>query len=101
MSDSLGNNRRRFSRFPIEGSVKLAGRELLTLPEREMRQIRGDEIAMIFQEPMSSLSPVHTVGDQIVEVLQLHWRMGKKAARERTVDLLRQVLDPDRLYLKG
>ena len=49
---------------------------------------------MIFQEPMSSLSPVHTVGDQIVEVLQLHWRLSKKAARERTIDLLRQVEIP-------
>ena len=62
---------------------------------RAIRAVRGEEIAMIFQEPMSSLSPVHTVGDQIVEVLQLHWRMSKKAARERTVDLLRQVEIPN------
>jgi peptide/nickel transport system ATP-binding protein len=62
---------------------------------RAIRSVRGDEIAMIFQEPMSSLSPVHTVGDQIVEVLQLHWRMAKKAARERTIDLLRQVEIPN------
>ncbi len=61
----------------------------------EIRAIRGQEIAMIFQEPMSSLSPVHTIGDQIDEVLRLHWRLGKKAARERTVDLLRQVEIPD------
>src|SRR6187401_450481 len=61
---------------------------------RAIRAVRGEEIAMIFQEPMSSLSPVHTVGDQIVEVLQLHWRLGKKAARARTVDLLRQVEIP-------
>jgi peptide/nickel transport system ATP-binding protein len=61
---------------------------------RAIRAVRGDEIAMIFQEPMSSLSPVHTVGDQIVEVLQLHWGMRKKEARGRTVDLLRQVEIP-------
>ncbi len=61
---------------------------------RAIRSVRGEEIAMIFQEPMSSLSPVHTVGDQIVEVLQLHWRLNKKAARARTVDLLRQVEIP-------
>ena len=62
---------------------------------RTIRAVRGAEIAMIFQEPMSSLSPVHTVGDQIVEVLQLHWHLNKKAARARTVDLLRQVEIPN------
>ena len=62
---------------------------------RAIRAVRGEEIAMIFQEPMSSLSPVHTVGDQIVEVLQLHWGMNRKAARERTIDLLRQVEIPN------
>jgi len=62
---------------------------------RAIRAVRGEEIAMIFQEPMSSLSPVHTVGDQIVEVLRLHWRMSKTAARERTIDLLRQVEIPN------
>ncbi|MEJ1157223.1 ABC transporter ATP-binding protein [Prosthecomicrobium sp. N25] len=62
---------------------------------REIRAVRGRDIAMIFQEPMSSLSPVHTVGDQIVEVLRLHLGMSKKAARERAVDLLRQVEIPN------
>ena len=62
---------------------------------RDIRRIRGKEIAMIFQEPMSSLSPVHTVGDQIIEVLRLHLGMGKKQARERTIDLLRQVEIPN------
>jgi peptide/nickel transport system ATP-binding protein len=61
----------------------------------EIRGIRGREIAMIFQEPMSSLSPVHTVGDQIMEVLRLHLGMSKKAARARCVDLLRQVEIPN------
>ena len=62
---------------------------------RQIRAVRGQEIAMIFQEPMSSLSPVHTIGDQISEVLRLHWRLGKAAARERTVELLGQVEIPN------
>jgi len=62
---------------------------------RAIREVRGKQIAMIFQEPMSSLSPVHTVGDQIMEVLRLHLRMSKQAARERTVELLRQVEIPN------
>ncbi len=61
----------------------------------QIRAIRGQEIAMIFQEPMSSLSPVHTIGDQIGEVLRLHWKLSKKAARARTVELLGQVEIPN------
>jgi peptide/nickel transport system ATP-binding protein len=62
---------------------------------KEIRAVRGAEIAMIFQEPMSSLSPVHTVGDQIMEVLRLHLGMDKAAARARTVELLKQVEIPN------
>ena len=62
---------------------------------RDIRAIRGRDIAMIFQEPMSSLSPVHTVGDQIMEVLRLHLNMSKKQARARCVELLQQVEIPD------
>jgi peptide/nickel transport system ATP-binding protein len=62
---------------------------------KAIRQVRGAEIAMIFQEPMSSLSPVHTVGDQIMEVLLLHLRMSKKEARARCVELLTQVEIPN------
>jgi peptide/nickel transport system ATP-binding protein len=62
---------------------------------REIRAVRGREIAMIFQEPMSSLSPVHTVGDQIMEVLRLHLHMSKKQARARCVELLQQVEIPN------
>ncbi|MBM3545422.1 MAG: ABC transporter ATP-binding protein [Alphaproteobacteria bacterium] len=62
---------------------------------REIRSVRGAEIAMIFQEPMSSLSPVHTIGNQITEVLRLHLRMGKKEATDRAVDLLRAVEIPN------
>jgi peptide/nickel transport system ATP-binding protein len=60
-----------------------------------IRRIRGKRVAMIFQEPMSSLSPVHTVGDQIVEVLRLHLRLSKREARARTIELLRQVEIPN------
>src|SRR3989454_7348699 len=58
---------------------------------REMRQIRGEDVALIFQEPMTSFSPVHTVGSQIVETIRLHQNVGKPEARERAVDVLRQV----------
>jgi peptide/nickel transport system ATP-binding protein len=62
---------------------------------KEIRAVRGAEIAMIFQEPMSSLSPVHTVGDQIIEVLRLHLGLDKKAARARAIELLTQVEIPN------
>jgi peptide/nickel transport system ATP-binding protein len=62
---------------------------------REIRAVRGREIAMIFQEPMSSLSPVHSVGDQIMEVLRLHLHIGKKEARARCIELLKQVEIPN------
>jgi peptide/nickel transport system ATP-binding protein len=58
---------------------------------REMRQIRGGEIALIFQEPMTSFSPVHTIGNQMVETVRLHKGVGKRAARERAVEMLRSV----------
>src|SRR4029079_7670907 len=61
---------------------------------RAIRTVRGRDIAMIFQEPMSSLSPVHTIGDQVSEVLRLHLRMSKKPARARSIELLRQVEIP-------
>ena len=66
--------------------------DLAKLPSRgkEIRAVRGAEIAMIFQEPMSSLSPVHTVGNQIIEVLLLHLKMSKAEARARCIELLRQ-----------
>ena len=62
---------------------------------KEIRKVRGKQIAMIFQEPMSSLSPVHTVGDQIMEVLRLHLDMSKAEARARTIELLTQVEIPN------
>ena len=73
------------------GSIRFRGVDLLTLSEREMRAIRGNEIGMIFQEPMTSLNPVLTIGHQIGEPLRLHQGAGRAAARERAVELLRLV----------
>jgi peptide/nickel transport system ATP-binding protein len=78
----------------IEGSVKLEGTELLTLPEAQMRKIRGNEIAMIFQEPMTSLNPVLTIGFQIAEALILHRGLSRTAAEAETVRLLEKVRIP-------
>ncbi len=67
------------------------GRDLLTLPDDEMRAIRGNDIAMIFQEPMTSLNPVFTVGDQIAESTALHLKLGKKEAWEKAVESITLV----------
>ncbi|HEY8531365.1 MAG TPA: ABC transporter ATP-binding protein [Limnochorda sp.] len=73
------------------GEILFEGRDLLRLPEEEMRRIRGNEISMIFQEPMTSLNPVFTVGDQIAEVFMLHRGMGRREALEQAVEVLRHV----------
>ncbi|WP_156330317.1 ABC transporter ATP-binding protein [Bosea vaviloviae] len=78
----------------IEGSIKLAGQELLTLPEPQMRKIRGNDVAMIFQEPMTSLNPVLTIGFQIAEALILHRNMSRSEAEAETVRLLEKVRIP-------
>lgn len=75
----------------INGSVEFKGRNLLDLGEREMRSIRGNDIAMIFQEPMTSLNPVHKIGFQIVESLWLHQHVRGSQARKRAIELLQQV----------
>jgi peptide/nickel transport system ATP-binding protein len=82
----------------LGGSVKLDGEELLTLPEADMRAYRGGRMAMIFQEPATSLNPVLTVGRQIGEVLERHLKMTGEPARQRMLELLRQVgiADPER-----
>ncbi|MBK5926426.1 ABC transporter ATP-binding protein [Rhodobaculum claviforme] len=77
------------------GSIRLDGRELTGLPERAMRRVRGDDIAMIFQEPMTSLTPVYTVGDQIAEAILTHRDIGRRAARARAIELLDQVGIPE------
>ncbi len=77
------------------GKVIFQNRDLLSISEREMRRIRGNEIAMIFQEPMTSLNPVYTVGEQIGEVLRLHREMSREEARGRAIEMLRRVRIPD------
>jgi peptide/nickel transport system ATP-binding protein len=77
------------------GIVSLEGRDLLALSEREMRDVRGNLVSMIFQEPMTSLNPVYTVGWQIVEAIVLHQRKSRKGAREHAVELLRMVGIPE------
>jgi peptide/nickel transport system ATP-binding protein len=73
------------------GAIRFNGRDLLQLGEREMLDIRGGEIAMIFQEPMTSLNPVYTIGDQIIEAIQLHQRVPSRQAREIAVQAMRDV----------
>lgn len=79
----------------LTGAVNFAGRDLLTFPEKQLRQIRGASIGMIFQEPMTSLNPVLTVGEQTAEPLRLHLHMGRKEARARVVELFTQVGIPE------
>lgn len=79
----------------LEGEVWLNGRDLLTLPPQELRGVRGNEIAMIFQDPMTSLNPVMTVGDQLVEAIRLHRRMKRPAAEAEAVRLLSDVQIPN------
>lgn len=75
----------------VGGEIWFKGSNLLMLPINEMRKIRGNDISMIFQEPMTSLNPVFTIGDQIAEVLELHQKMSKKAAMEKAVEMLKLV----------
>jgi oligopeptide/dipeptide ABC transporter ATP-binding protein len=75
----------------VGGEILYRGRDLLKLKNEEMRKIRGNEISMIFQEPMTSLNPVFTVGNQIGEAIRLHQGLGKKQTREKTIEMLRLV----------
>ena len=77
------------------GSIRFAGAELLQKSEREMRAVRGNDIAMIFQEPMTALNPLYTIGNQIGEVLEQHEAMRKNEARARSIDLLRRTGIPE------
>ncbi|MBV9112761.1 MAG: ABC transporter ATP-binding protein [Hyphomicrobiales bacterium] len=79
----------------IAGSIKFQGRELLTLPERTMRAIRGNDIGMIFQEPMTSLNPVLTVARQLGETLRLHEGLDRTAAEARAIEMLDLVGIPE------
>ena len=79
----------------IEGSIRYRGRELIGLPARAMRELRGREIAMIFQDPMTALTPVYTIGWQIAEQIRAHERTGAAAARQRAIALLAEVNIPN------
>jgi oligopeptide/dipeptide ABC transporter ATP-binding protein len=81
----------------VSGEIIYRGRDLLKLNNEEMRKIRGNEISMIFQEPMTSLNPVFTVGNQIGEAIKLHQGLGKKETRAKTIEMLRlvKIADPE------
>jgi oligopeptide/dipeptide ABC transporter ATP-binding protein len=79
----------------IGGSVRYQGKELTTASNDELEAIRGDRIAMVFQDPMSSLNPVHKIGDQIIEAIQAHRDLDKSAAKEKAIESLRSVGIPD------
>ncbi|MER8482490.1 ABC transporter ATP-binding protein [Mesorhizobium sp. M1322] len=82
----------------VGGEVRFHGRDLLELSDREMRHIRGDQIAMIFQEPMTSLNPVYTVGHQIAEAVQIHAKVSRSVAMNKAEEMLRlvRIADPER-----
>jgi oligopeptide/dipeptide ABC transporter ATP-binding protein len=75
----------------VEGDIVFQGHNLLLLSEKEMRKIRGNKISMIFQEPMTSLNPVFTIGNQIAEAITLHQGLKRKEAYEKTIEVLRMV----------
>jgi peptide/nickel transport system ATP-binding protein len=79
----------------VAGSIRLAGRDLLRLSEAEMRDVRGNEVSMVFQEPMTSLNPVLTIGNQIEEAFRLHRDPLHRPARDAAIDMLRRVRMPD------
>jgi peptide/nickel transport system ATP-binding protein len=89
----LGLTRDKNTRF--EGEVLYKGRNVLQMREDELQEVRGNEMSMIFQDPMTSLNPVYTVGAQICEAIKIHERAEKRAARRRAIELLRQVGIPN------
>src|SRR5688572_25098102 len=78
----------------VGGRIKFKGEELTTAPAERLREIRGNDIAMIFQDPMTSLNPVFTVGEQIAEALRLHRNLDKKAAKQAAIEAMREVSIP-------
>ncbi len=79
----------------VSGSITLDGRDLMNLDEDAMRNVRGNELSMIFQEPMTSLNPVLTIGEQIAEAIRLHQDLSKSAVREKAVEMLARVRIPE------
>ncbi|HPU95942.1 MAG TPA: ATP-binding cassette domain-containing protein, partial [Bacillota bacterium] len=75
----------------VSGKILFEGEDLLQKSEKDMRSVRGNEISMIFQEPMTSLNPVFTIGDQICEAILLHQDVNKKQARQKAIELLKKV----------
>ncbi|HJB12212.1 MAG TPA: ABC transporter ATP-binding protein [Candidatus Oscillibacter excrementigallinarum] len=82
------------SNAKVSGSIVLDGQSLLDMPMKDFRRIRGNRVSMIFQEPMTSLNPVFTVGHQLMEVFRLHQGLDKKQAREKSIEALRMVNVP-------
>ena len=79
----------------VDGEISFDGENLLAASEERMREIRGDDIAMIFQDPMTSLNPVYTVGEQIAEALRLHRKLSRREARQAAIEAMREVAIPD------
>ncbi len=79
----------------LSGSIRYKGRELMGVPKRQLRDVRGDEIAMIFQDPMSAMTPVYTIGWQIAEQVRAHSKLTRRQARARAVDLLGEMGMPN------
>jgi len=77
------------------GSILLEGRDLLALPEKEMRKVRGNKVSIVFQEPLTSLNPVFTCGEQVREAIALHQRLGRKESKARAIEMLALVRIPD------
>ena len=75
----------------VKGAIRLEGEDLLTKSEREMRRIRGRRISMILQDPQTSLNPVFTVGNQVIEAIQIHHREGRRSLVRRAIEGLKQV----------
>ena len=80
------------------GEIRYRGKNLLEMDEKEIRKIRGNKISMIFQEPMTSLNPVYTVGNQITEVIRLHQRVGRDEAKEQALQMLRESTESHGKY---
>jgi peptide/nickel transport system ATP-binding protein len=78
----------------VSGRIRFDGLDLLTLPDRELRDLRGDRLAMIFQEPMTSLNPSYTIGEQIIEVFMRHRGLSRRDARRHAIEMLRKVRIP-------
>ena len=102
MSQSILRLREYDSAVEYEGEILFEGKDILKLSQKEMRNLRGNRIAVIFQDPMTSLSPVHTVGRQMSEVLLLHKKISKSAAKEKCIELLKLVgiANPENCYKK-